>query len=76
MHRVVDVGGGVVGHARLHSGREFVFDLLELDASALDHVNGVCVRQYSDTHEDGALLRIAHFGIVVLGAEHHVGDVT
>ena len=53
-----------------------MFDLLQLDASALDHINGVCIRQYSDAHEDGALLRVAHFRIVVLGAEHHVGDVT
>src|SRR5207245_4339315 len=75
VHRIVDVSGSVVGDARLYTGRQFAFDLLQLGPSAFDHVNLVCIRQHPDAHEDSALLRIAHFGVVILGPEHNDGDV-
>ena len=75
MDRVVDVSGRVVSHFRLHSGRQFFFDLLELGAHVFDHVNGVGVRQNENAHEDGFLAGEAHFSVVIFGAEHDVRDV-
>ena len=72
---VVDVSGGVVGHFGLHAGRQFFFDLLQLDADALDHVDGVRVRQNPDAHENSFLPGEPDFGVVIFGAKHNVGDV-
>ena len=42
---------------------------------APDDVDGIGVGEGPDPHEDGGLPREAHLGVVVLGAQHHVGDV-
>ena len=75
MNGVVDVSGGVVSHLGLHAGRKFFFDLLELDPNALDHVDRVRIWQNKNPHEDRFLTGEAHFGVVVLRAEHDVRNV-
>ena len=72
---VVDVSGGVVGHLRLHAGRQFLLDLLELDADALDHVDRVGVRQHPNAHEHRFLAGEPHLGVVIFRAEDDVGDI-
>ena len=72
---VLDVGGGVVGDARLHAARQLLLDGVHLDAHAVDHVERVGVGQGPDAHEHGGLAREADLGVVVLRAEHHLADV-
>jgi hypothetical protein len=71
----VDIFGGVVGHTRLQAGRQVVLDRRHFRANALEHVDGVGVGQGPDPHEHGGLAREADLGVVVLGAERHVGDL-
>ena len=72
---VVDVGGGVVGHLGRHAGRQFLLDLLQLGAHALDDVDRVRIGQDPDAHEDRFLPGEADFGVVIFRAENDVGDV-
>ena len=72
---VVDVSGGVVGDLRLHPGGQFLLDLLQLGPDALDHIDEVGIRQNPDAHENGFLAGEADLGVVILRAQHDVGDV-
>ena len=72
---VVDVVGGVVGDAGLQTGREVALDRRHLGPHPLDDVEGVGVGEGPDPHEDRGLPGEADLGVVVLGAQHHVGDV-
>jgi len=74
-HRIGDVAGRVVGDARLEAGGEVALDPRHLPAHQLDHVQGVGVGQGPDPHEDRGLSGEAHLGVVVLGPQHHVGDL-
>ena len=72
---VPDVGGGVVGDARLDLLRDLLLQRVHLGADALDDVERVRVRERPDADEDRGLPAEVHRRVVVLGAEHHVGDV-
>ena len=50
-------------------------DGVHFGADAFDDIERVRVRQRPDAHEHGAFAAEAHLGIVILRAEHHVGDV-
>ena len=75
MDRVIDVSGRVVRDFSIQARRQLAFDLLHFHAHTLDHIHGVRVRQDVNSHEHRFLPREAHFGVVVFGAEHHVGYV-
>ena len=75
VNRVVDVSSCVISNFGLHTARQFFFDLLKLGADTLDHVDRVRVWQNVNAHEHRFLAGEAHFGVVILGAEHDVGDV-
>ncbi len=70
-----DVVGRVVGDARRHPGRELRLDLRHRLAHLADHLERVGGRQHPDAHEGRALAVEAHLLVVVLGAEHDVGDL-
>ena len=72
---VLDVGGRVVGHADLHAGRQLGLDGRHLGPHALDHFERVRRRQHPDAHEHRGLAVEADVLLVVLGAEHDVGDL-
>ena len=55
MDGVVDIGGRVVGHLGVHAGGEFLLDLIQFHAHALDYVDRVRVRQHPNAHEDSLL---------------------
>ena len=72
---VVDVLGGVVGHAAVEAGGQFLLDLLKLGAGTFDDFDRVGGGQHEDAHEDRGLAGEAHLGVVVVGTEDDVGDV-
>src|SRR5690606_28287082 len=71
----LDVGGAVVGDAGGQAGRQVAFQRLHLRLGELDDVERVGVGQHEYAHEHGGLAGEADLRVVVLGAEHHVGDV-
>ena len=73
--RVLDVCGRVVGDARLHAGRHLRLDAGDFRADAPDDVERVGGGQHPDAHEDRRLTVEADVLLVVLRAEHDVGDV-
>ncbi len=72
---LVDVARRVVGDSRRHPGGQLSLDLLHVLAHALDDVQRVRRRQDPDAHESRGLAVEANLLVVVLGAEHDVGDV-
>ena len=75
MDGIVNVGGRVVGHLGFHAGRQFFLDLLQLSAHALDHVDGIRIRQDPDAHEYCFFPGETDFGVVILRSEHDVRNV-
>ena len=75
VNRVVDVSSCVISNFGLHTARQFFFDLLKLSAHSLNHIDRVRIWQNVNAHEDRFLAGEAHFGVVILGAEHDVGDI-
>ncbi len=73
--RVLDVGGRVVRDPDLHADGQLRPDVGDRVAHVLDHGEGVGGRQHPDPHERGGLPVEPDIGLVVLGAEHHVGDL-
>ncbi len=72
---VLDVSRRVVGNPRLHPGRHVGLDERNLFADLPDHLERVGGRQDPDAHEHRRLAVEPDVLLVVLGAEHHVGDV-
>ncbi len=72
---VGDVVGGVVGDAGLESGRQVALDGIHLRPHPLDDVEGVRVRERPDPHEHRGLPGKVDLRVVILGAQHHIGDV-
>ena len=74
--RVVDVLRRVVGDPDLHTRRQLRLNAGNLLSNPGDDVERVGGRQHPDAHECGAFAVEPHVLLVVLGAEHDVGDLT
>ena len=72
---VLDVFGRVVRNAGLHAGGQLRFDFAERRACPLDHVERVGGRQHPHAHEDRRLAVEPDIFLVVLRAEHDIGDL-
>ena len=73
--RIGDIHGRVVADARVETGGQLGFDLFELLTHRRDDIEGVGVGEHPHAHEDRLLPGETHRGIVVLGTQHHVGNV-
>ena len=72
---VADVFRGIVADACRQAAGQILLERVEFHADAFDHINGVGLRERKDADEDRGLAGEAHAGVVILGAEHDVGDV-
>ncbi len=70
-----DVFGGVIGDVRLEAGGEVAFDGGHLDPNLFYDVQGVGVGEGPYPYEYRGLAGKADLGVVVLGPQHHVGDL-
>ena len=67
--------GRVVRHAHFHTGRQLRLDFRYRLAHLANHVERVGRRQHPDAHERGGLSVEADVLLVVLRAQHDVGDI-
>ncbi|EKD35926.1 MAG: hypothetical protein ACD_75C01721G0001, partial [uncultured bacterium] len=75
LDRVGDVIGGVIGDPRLHARRQIPLDRLHLFTHPLDDIDRVGVGQCPYTDKNRRLPGKPYLGLIILGAELHVGDV-
>ena len=75
MNGIGDIDGGIISHACLESCGQLGFDFIQFLPDIADHIERVRVRQHPHAHEHGLLAAEAHGGVVIFGAEFHIGDV-
>ena len=72
--RIVDVGRRVIRNAELDSGRHGLFDLWKGRANGMDDIQRIRGRKHPDAHERGGFSVKTDLLVIVLCAEHDVGN--